>query len=241
MIRKSIDRRSLLVYSGMLGLGVVGSRALGAVCAVVPGQTEGPFYPVVFPSDRDADLTFIPGQNGRAVGLTTMVEGVVTDANCRPVAGAVVEIWQACANGRYNDERDPNTAARDPNFQGYGKVTTDRDGRYRFKTIKPGSYPTDPSNPSGWIRPPHIHYKVSVGGRERLTTQLYFAGEPLNERDEILLDLRRRVGTVRANQVVVAFSGLGDDADPLVGTFDIALAGSGHAFSSDVSTPAIDD
>ena len=62
----------------------------------------------------------------------------------------------------------------DPAFQGFGKVAVGRDGRYRFRTLKPVPY-------TG--RTPHIHVKVRLGGAELLTTQLYVADDPGNERD----------------------------------------------------------
>jgi protocatechuate 3,4-dioxygenase beta subunit len=137
--------------------------------------------------------------------------------------GASVEIWQACANGRYNDSRDPNPAPRDPDFQGWGRVVTDDQGAFRFTTIKPGAYPTDPNDPTGWIRPPHIHFKVRAPGAPVLITQMYFAGEALNDRDEILLDVRRSVGDDAADAVIVAFTGSGTTVDPFVGHFELTV------------------
>jgi protocatechuate 3,4-dioxygenase beta subunit len=82
-------------------------------------------------------------------------------------------------------DTDLTTAPRDPNFQGWGMVQTDADGNYSFTTIKPGAYPVG----DGWSRPPHIHYKVSRRGYHELTTQMYFADEPLNEKDNLLLSV----------------------------------------------------
>ncbi len=69
------------------------------------------------------------------------MRGIVQDLSCRPVAGVNVEIWQACASGRYNNERDPNPAPLDPNFRYWGETFTDAAGAYEFKTILPGAYP----------------------------------------------------------------------------------------------------
>ena len=71
----------------------------------------------------------------------------------------------------------------DPNFQGYARVLTDDDGRYRFKTIKPGAYPMNPMNPTA-VRTPHIHFDIA-GKRTHLVTQMYFPGEKLNAGDRI--------------------------------------------------------
>ena len=80
---------------------------------------------------------------------------------------------------------DQHPAPLDPNFTGAGRCLTDDDGRYRFRTIKPGAYP----NPGydNWMRPPHIHFSIFAAGLlQRLITQVYFPGEPLNDIDPIL-------------------------------------------------------
>jgi protocatechuate 3,4-dioxygenase beta subunit len=98
------------------------------------------------------------------------------------VSGAVVEIWQANTHGRYTHPNDRNPSPLDPNFEGYGACKTEADGRFRFKTIKPGSYLT-PS--SGVMRTPHIHFQVT-SGPIRFVTQMYFEGEKLNDTDSEL-------------------------------------------------------
>jgi protocatechuate 3,4-dioxygenase beta subunit len=138
-----------------------------------PAQTEGPFYPVVLPKDDDFDLL----RNGTLAytrGQPAWVEGKVTDLQGRPVAGAMVEIWQCDEGGHYHHPGDGNRA--DAAFQGFGRVTVDASGAYRFRTIRPAPY-------TG--RTPHIHFKVKLGPRELLTTQLYVEGDPHNERDGI--------------------------------------------------------
>lgn len=152
-----------------------------------PHQTEGPFYPTELPADSDADLL----KNGKAVyqhGQPTWVEGTVTDLAGVPVAGAVVEIWQCDHQGRYHHPGDGGRA--DPTFQGFGQTAVGRDGRYRFRTLKPVPY-------TG--RTPHIHFKVKLNRTELLTTQLYVAGSPGNERDGIwrrMSDMDRAAVTV---------------------------------------------
>ena len=136
-----------------------------------PSQTEGPFYPVALPADSDFDL-LRNGQVDYRQGEPAWVTGVVTDTRGTPVAGAVVEIWQCDHTGRYPHPGDGNRA--DPAFQGFGQVSVGRDGRYRFRTLRPVPY-------SG--RTPHIHVKVKLDQQTLLTTQLYVAGDPGNERD----------------------------------------------------------
>ena len=145
-----------------------------------PTQALGPFYPLEKPLDDDADLTRIKGRTARATGQVLHVSGRVLNADGEPVKGARIEIWQANAHGRYTHPGDNNPAPLDPNFEGYARLATDNEGRYRFKTIKPGGYPA-----GSIARPPHIHFDVS-GKRNRLVTQMYFPGEPLNERDVLL-------------------------------------------------------
>src|SRR5690606_7344137 len=123
-----------------------------------PDQPPGPFYPRRFPKDTDVDLTRVAGRAKRAQGELVLVEGVVTDDFCRPIEGAIVEIWQACHTGRYNHPSDTSGTPLDPDFQYYGVMRTNAKGEYSFKTIRPGSYQAS----RDWRRPSHIHYKVSL-------------------------------------------------------------------------------
>jgi protocatechuate 3,4-dioxygenase beta subunit len=182
-----------------------GARAQPAAARrATPAQTEGPFYPIELPADSDADLL----RNGSAAyrqGEPAWVEGVVSDLQGRPVAGAGVEIWQCDHAGHYHHPRDGGRA--DAAFQGFGRVTVGSDGRYRFRTIRPVPY-------SG--RTPHIHVKVKLSGRELLTTQMYVEGDPHNERDF----LWRQLGADRA-LVTVPFRA---DSDGLRANFAIVVA-----------------
>jgi len=147
-----------------------------------PAEVEGPFYPVKDQRDKDDDLTRIAGHAHHARGQFVMIEGTITDVGGAPVSQAVIELWQANASGRYNHPRDPNPAPLDPDFQGWAVIYSDMDGRYRFKTVKPGAYPATKT----WTRPPHIHLKVAGKNCRTLTTQLYFPDEPLNKTDLLL-------------------------------------------------------
>lgn len=150
-----------------------------------PGTIVGPFYPVLRPADRDSDLTHLKGHKNRAQGQVLLIAGRVLNVKGEPIAGARVELWQANTFGKYDHPSDPNPAPLDPDFQGYGEQVTDQEGRFRFTTIKPGPYPAE-----GQIRTPHIHFEVT-GKIDRRTTQLFFAGEPLNEQDRILQQVPR--------------------------------------------------
>lgn len=141
-----------------------------------PAQMEGPYYPTALPADTDADLTRQPGL-AAASGTRLALEGRVLRTDGSPVAGAVVEIWQADANGIYLHPGDARLASRDAGFQGFGRVTTGADGRYAFLTIRPGLY-------TG--RTAHLHVRVVPPSGRRLTTQIYFADAAGNAADGLL-------------------------------------------------------
>lgn len=160
---------AVLVVAPALCLGVRAQP--GAPRRVTPSQTEGPFYPVVFPDDSDFDL-LSNGALSYTEGDVAWIEGTVSDLAGRPLAGAQVEIWQCDHRGHYHHPGDGGLADR--RFQGFGRCPVAADGRYRFRTLRPVAY-------GG--RTPHIHVKVRLGTRALLTTQLYVADDPGNSRD----------------------------------------------------------
>jgi protocatechuate 3,4-dioxygenase beta subunit len=126
----------------------------------------------------DHDLIRNYAKDGDPIGERIIVHGRVLDENARPVPNTLVEIWQANAGGRYRHKKDTYLAPIDPNFGGCGRTITYDEGRYFFRTVKPGAYPWR-NLVNNW-RPAHIH--VSVFGpsfSQRLITQLYFEGDPL--------------------------------------------------------------
>jgi protocatechuate 3,4-dioxygenase beta subunit len=132
--------------------------------------------------ELDADLT--RQHPGEPQGQRIFVSGRVLDSDGRPVRDALVEIWQANAAGRYAHEVDDHPAPLDPNFTGAGRCLTDGEGRYRFVTIKPGSYPWK-NHYNAW-RPAHIHFSLfGTGFTNRLVTQMYFPDDPLFPFDPI--------------------------------------------------------
>jgi protocatechuate 3,4-dioxygenase beta subunit len=150
-----------------------------------PTERHGPAFPDARVGPREPDLTRNACRTGgEPVGERINVSGRLLGRDGRPIAGQLVEVWQANAAGRYAHDVDRHPAPLDPNFQGAGRTLTDRDGRYRFTTIKPGAYPWK-NHHNAW-RPAHIHF--SVFGRaftERLVTQMYFPGDPLLAHDPI--------------------------------------------------------
>ncbi len=158
-------------------------RAPGKPLILLPqtlSEITGPVFGQDVVRAGDNDLTHQHG--GDPLGERIVVSGRVLDENGRPVANSLVEIWQANAAGRYPHKNDNHDAPLDPNFSGGGRTLTDDQGRYRFLTIKPGSYPWR-NHYNAW-RPAHIHF--SLFGRAfatRLITQMYFPGDPLLEFD----------------------------------------------------------
>lgn len=210
---KTLTRR--LFLGGLIAAPTL-AHALGDVCSLTPAQTAGPFYPGEASFDDNTDLTQLPGRP-RADGEVVYVKGRVLDAMCNPIANANVEIWQACASGKYNNRKDPNPAPLDSNFRYWAETQTDANGEYMFKSIIPGAYPAA----DGWIRPPHIHVKAEKLGFRELITQMYFKGHPLNDEDLILLD----IPTPQRANVIVDFAPSPTDLEPgtKIGQFDITL------------------
>lgn len=125
-----------------------------------PRQIEGPYFTPQSP--RRSNLT--DGLSGEAL----LLEGRVLSTACMPVANAIVDLWSCDANGEYDNA----------GFRLRGHQVTDAQGRFRFVTLKPGSYGN-----SSFRRTPHLHVKVQAPLTPLLTTQLYFPDEPLNHRD----------------------------------------------------------
>ncbi len=220
------SRRGLLANAASVAAVLAGATscgfpapaiAQGRRLAPTPAQTEGPFYPHEFPEDADADLLRFAGGDGAAAqGTPALVSGRVLDTSGRPIPGARVEIWQCDAHGRYHHvRRERGPRPPDPNFQGFGRIVADADGRYEFRTIRPVPYPG---------RTPHIHYGVAAPDRRRrLITQLYVAGEPENEDDQILQGVRdaeARASIVRPF-LPAPEAGLGPGG--VAATFDVVL------------------
>lgn len=223
--QRKMSRRAVLGAGMVLPFGTLAAPAVAAqeACGLTPRQTTGPFYPVFEQVDKDVDLTKLTGHGGRAQGEVIRVTGRVLDEACRPVEGALVDLWQANAKGRYAHPADPNPAPLDPNFQGWGQAVTDAEGRYAFRTIKPAAYPLrflsgGQADAEAGFRTPHLHFRVSKRGFTELATQMYFAGEALNGKDGVL----RRVPEPERPRVVIA-AGRGDEEGVPVFEFDLVV------------------
>lgn len=200
--------RSLLAVSG----GIVTADLYAEALVLTPPSTEGPYYPDHLPLDQDSDLTMILGGKAPAGGTITDLGGRLLNADGKPVADRVIELWQTDVNGCYLHSKGVQKGKeRDPAFQGYGKIVTNEKGEYRFRTIKPGLY-------SG--RTLHWHVAVNEGEKRLLTTQLFIAGVEQNDRDGIL----QRMGTPeQVLSVIREFKPKSPGSAELVGTWDIVL------------------
>jgi protocatechuate 3,4-dioxygenase beta subunit len=181
-----------------------GAGAIAQQAQPVLGSTAespmGPFYPLNPLAENDADLTRLAGHAERAAGTVIELTGRVLDLRGNPIPGAILEVWQANAAGRYMHESDVSTAPLDPHFQGFAAIRADAQGHWRIVTIKPGGY----DSPIGH-RPPHIHFDMR-GRSHRNVAQLYFPED------------------AAANAVDLLYRGLGDLAGTSVATRDPADA-----------------
>ncbi|MGZ5037369.1 MAG: dioxygenase family protein [Usitatibacter sp.] len=200
IVETDLRRRRILSWIGMSALApLAATPALGQERPPTPPMTEGPFYPRSFPKDTDSDLTRVEGHGAVAQGTILDVSGRVVDRGGAPRAGARIEIWQCDAHGEYHHVGGREDA-QDSNFQGFGAVVTDAEGRYAFRTIKPVPYPG---------RTPHIHFTVYQGSRRRLTSQMFVEGEPGNARDGLYRSLGSdaRLVTMRLEDAGAALRG----------------------------------
>lgn len=149
------------------GGGGAPADAMPGDCVATEANIEGPFYKEGAPSRMVLITEDTPGTRLTVSGRVVAADG------CTPLAGATLDVWQADDGGAYDSD----------GFQLRGVLQTDGEGQYEVVTIVPGHYLNGDT-----FRPAHIHVKVSAGGHERLTTQLYFAGDPYNEGDPFIRD-----------------------------------------------------
>lgn len=190
---KEIDRRAFIQTVGAIGLTTLVPSLYTKAFAGVPGLEdligtqcppiivgEGPYYPALETMQWGSDLTTVPGKTGKAKGQVLYVFGQITTSGCEPLGNAEVEIWQSDKDGRYNHptaKRFAESDEIDPNFGYFGKVKTQMDGYYMFKTIVPKWYVV-----FGNKRCAHIHFKINHRNYGTTVTQMMFKGK---EDDEI--------------------------------------------------------
>ena len=208
-----LNRRRFM-YSLSAGAALLAVPAVYADELVrTPRQTEGPFYPTRLPLDTDNDLLVINDSLTPASGQPTLLSGRILDSRGDPLRNVLVEIWQCDNNGVYLHPGSANNGKRDPNFQGFGRFLTGMNGEYLFRTIKPVPYPG---------RTGHVHFAVKIKGEKTFTTQCYVKGEPLNDSDGVLKEIKDPKAKA---SVIIPFTPLpGSRVGELNARFDIVLS-----------------
>lgn len=205
-------RREMVAGLGLSAFFFTTPGAFAEQLSLTPKQTEGPFYPDKLPLDTDNDLIIINNGLTPAVGEVAWVHGRILNSRGTPLSNATVEIWQCDANGAYLHSKTGNADKRDSNFQGFGRFVTGSSGEYQFRTIKPVPYAN---------RTAHIHFAVKPRGQEKLVTQCYIKGHPLNEKDGVL---RRMSDEKEKALLMVTFERMPNSkAGELHTKFDIVL------------------
>jgi protocatechuate 3,4-dioxygenase beta subunit len=191
---------------------------------LLPDNHASRFRPV-FGDDaiRPTDKDLTRQHAGEPLGERIIVSGKVADDNGHPVRGALIELWQANAAGRYRHHLDNHPAPLDPNFSGGGRLLTDENGAYSFTSIKPGAYPWR-NHENAW-RPAHIHFSLfGAGILSRLVTQMYFPGDPLLAFDPVYNSIPDENARAR---LISSFDWLTTKPEHALGfRFDIVLRGS---------------
>lgn len=179
-------RQEFILLSDTLGLSMLvdalSNRREGRE---TPSTVLGPFYVTGAPElPMDADIS----ANTQG-GIKTLVCGRVLDVEGKPIKGAILEVWQTAPNGLY-DVQDSQA----PKFNLRGRFRTGSDGVYRFRTVKPVSYPVPTDGPVGQMllalgrhpyRPAHLHFMITAPGFEKLTTHIFVRGDPYLESDAV--------------------------------------------------------
>ena len=186
-------------------------------------QTVGPFFHFGLDRPEWSDLT----GGGSALGEKILIEGRVFDGDGVPVEDALIEIWQANAAGKYDHPEDEQDKPVDPHFRGFGRVSTDAEGRYRFTTVRPGPVP----GRGNTLQAPHIDVTIFARGLpKRLVTRVYFADcGPANETDPVLSGIEDPA--LRRTLVATPVENGGA---PRLYHFDIVLQGDGETVFFDV-------
>lgn len=185
-------------------------------------QTAGPFFRFGLDHPEWSDLT----AGGKALGDKICIEGRILDGDKQPLPDALVEIWQANAAGRYAHPEDTQEKPLDPHFRGFGRCASDRDGRYRFLTVRPGPVPGRGNS----LQSPHVSFCVFARGLlKQVTTRMYFPDERLNDTDPVL-------GLVEdaARRKTLVARRAGHDGGGETYRFDIVLQGDGETVFLDV-------
>jgi protocatechuate 3,4-dioxygenase, alpha subunit len=185
-----------------------------------PSQTVGPFFHFSLTTDKHS-VSRIAGPEAK--GERVCLSCRVFDGDGQPVNDAMIEIWQADADGRYHSVGESEDGTAGSEFRGFGRMPTDDDGSCEFETIKPGRVP----GPGDIRQAPHLEVAVFARGLlKQLFTRIYFAGDAANQADPVLqLVPEERRETLMAHP---------DPARPARWHFDVRLQGEHETVFFDV-------
>ena len=180
-------RHEFLLLSDTLGLTIlVDAMQNRKPPAATESSVLGPFYRANAPAVENGDLI----DRGDTGGDPTVVHGTVKDLNGTTIKGALLDIWQATQQGLYE-----NIDASQPDMNLRGRLRTDDNGVYQFRTVLPASYPIPDDGPAGQLlhlcnrhnmRPGHIHFIVSADGFKPVTTEVFVEGDDYLDSDAVL-------------------------------------------------------
>jgi len=179
-------RQEFILLSDTLGLSALVDLIAneGKSAASTDSSLLGPFY-----VDGVREMPLGTDIAGETAGERVIVRGIVSSINRKPLAGALIDVWQAAPNGLY-DVQDPNQ----PEKNLRGKFRTDAEGKFNFRSVKPASYPIPFDGPVGKMlralgrhpyRPAHVHFMISAPHHRTLTTALYIDGDKYLDSDAV--------------------------------------------------------
>jgi protocatechuate 3,4-dioxygenase alpha subunit len=175
-----------------------------------PSQTVGPYFRIGLTSKHSKPCVAAPDAKGERIVMKCRV----FDGDGLPIDDAMLEVWQADAEGNYNHPDDPKCTGIDPACNGFGRMGTDDGGKCEFQTVKPGRV----AGPGNVLQAPHLNLGLFARGMlKQFYTRIYFAGDPANAEDPTLaLVPEDRRGTLMAQR---------DPRNPLEWRFDIHMQG----------------
>ncbi len=178
-----------------------------------PSQTVGPFFHIgLIREDENMNVMV----NAQTSGERILVRGKVLDGDGEPISDAMLEIWQADANGIYGHPADVKHPDADPAFDGIGRAPTNDGGEYYFETVKPGAIERE-GEPT---MAPHINFRIFARGMLiHACTRMYFPDQAENEADAIL----QMINDVDRRLTLIAAQEAGDDLPTY--RFDVVLQG----------------
>lgn len=181
------QRQEFILLSDTLGVSIL----VDAINHRAPkGATEssvlGPFYVEDAPVESGDDVDLVRNELG---GEPLLFTGKVTGQNGKPVEGAVLDIWQTAGNGLYSNQEESQDK-----YNMRGRIKTDKDGNYRFRTCRPRAYEIPTDGPVGAMvksvgrhcfRPAHVHFIVTADGYEPVTTMIFADDDPYIDSDVV--------------------------------------------------------